>query len=41
MDEMVFSGWEDLDELFFDEEQEEDIVALIIEYIREHKENFN
>lgn len=41
MDEMVFSGWEDLDELFFDEEQEEDIVALIVEYIRKHKEKFN
>ena len=38
MDEMVFSGWEDLDELFFDEE---DIVALIVEYIRKHKEKFN
>jgi ADP-dependent phosphofructokinase/glucokinase len=41
MDEMAFSGWEDLDELFFDEEQEEDIVALIVEYIRKHKEKFN
>jgi hypothetical protein len=41
MDEMVFSGWEDLDELFFDEEQEEDIVALIVEFIRENKEEFN
>lgn len=41
MDEMVFSGWEDLDELFFDEEQEEDIVALIVEYIKKHKEKFN
>ena len=40
MDEMVFSGWEDLDELFFDEEQEEDIVALIVEFIRENKESF-
>lgn len=41
MDEMVFSGWEDLDELFFDEEQEEDIVTLIVEFIRENKEKFN
>ena len=40
MDEMVFSGWEDLDELFFDEEQEEDIVGLIVEYIKEHKDKF-
>jgi hypothetical protein len=40
MDEMIFSGWEDLDELFFDEEQEEDIVSLIVEYIKKHKEKF-
>ena len=40
MDEMVFSGWEDLDELFFDEEQEEDIVTLIVEFIRENKDKF-
>lgn len=41
MDEMVFSGWEDLDELFFDEEQEEDIVTLIVEFIRNNKVSFN
>lgn len=40
MDEMIFSGWEDLDELFFDEEQEEDIVAMIVDFIRENKEQF-
>jgi hypothetical protein len=40
MDEMAFSGWEDLDELFFDEEQEEDIVALIVEFIRDNKKSF-
>lgn len=40
MDEMVFSGWEDLDELFFDEEQEEDIVALIVEFIKKNKDSF-
>lgn len=41
MDDKAFSGWEDLDELFFDEEQEEDIVSMIVEYIRKHKEKFN
>lgn len=40
MDEKAFSGWEDLDELFFDEEQEEDIVALIVEFIRDNKKSF-
>ncbi len=40
MDEMIFSGWEDLDELFFDEEQEEDIVAMIVDFISENKEQF-
>lgn len=41
MDDKAFSGWEDLDEIFFNEEQEEDIVALIVEYIKENKEKFS
>lgn len=41
MDDKAFSGWEDLDEIFFNEEQEEDIVALIVEYIKENKKKFS
>jgi len=41
MDDKAFSGWEDLDEIFFNEEQEEDIVALIVEYIKENKGKFS
>lgn len=33
MDEKIISGWEDLDEIFFTEE-EEDVVNLIVEFIR-------
>lgn len=38
-DEKIISGWEDLDEIFFSEE-EEDVVQLIVEYIKKHKTNF-
>ena len=41
LDEKVFSGWEDLDEIFFSEEQEEDVVALIVGYIKNNKSEFN
>lgn len=40
MDEIIFSDWEDLDEIFFADEQEEDIVALIVAYIHENKKDF-
>lgn len=40
LDELVLSGWEDLEEIFFEDEQEEDVVALIVEYIRNNKEQF-
>jgi hypothetical protein len=40
LDEKVLSGWEDLDEIFFNDEQEEDVVALIVNYIRNHKSEF-
>lgn len=39
MDEKTISGWEDLDELFFSEE-EEDVVNLIVTYIRNNKGKF-
>ncbi|NHM01191.1 DMP19 family protein [Flavobacterium difficile] len=39
MDEKSISGWEDLDELFFSEE-EEDVVNLIVDYIRNNKSKF-
>lgn len=39
MDEKSISGWEDLDELFFSEE-EEDVVNLIVAYIRNNKSKF-
>ncbi len=41
LDELVLSGWEDLEEIFFNDEQEEDVVALIVEYIRNNKSEFN
>lgn len=41
LDEKVFSGWEDLDEIFFNDEQEEDIVSLIVTYIRNNKSDFD
>ena len=40
MDDEAFSGWEDLDELFFDEQQSEDIVALVVDFIRLNKFQF-
>jgi hypothetical protein len=40
LDELVLSGWEDLEEIFFNDEQEEDVVTLIVEYIRNNKEQF-
>lgn len=40
MDELAFSGWEDLDEIFFEDEQEEDIVALVVAFIKENKSSF-
>lgn len=39
-DENILSGWEDLDEIFFNDETEEDIVTLIVAYIRSHPEEF-
>jgi hypothetical protein len=39
MDEKIISGWEDLDEIFFTEE-EEDVVGLIVDYIRKNKSKF-
>jgi len=41
LEDSVFSGWEDLDEIFFSEEQEEDVVALIVGYIKNNKSEFN
>lgn len=40
MDELAFSGWEDLDEIFFEDEQEEDIVSLVVAFIKENKSSF-
>lgn len=39
LDEKIISGWEDLDEIFFSEE-EEDVVSLIVDYIRKNKTHF-
>lgn len=39
LDEKIISGWEDLDEIFFSEE-EEDVVELIVNYIRTNKSHF-
>ncbi len=41
LDEKVFSGWEDLDEIFFNDEQDEDVVALIVSYIRNNEKHFD
>lgn len=38
-DEKIISGWEDLDEVFFTEE-EEDVVGLIVAYIKKNKNKF-
>lgn len=40
LDEKTLSGWEDLDEIFFNDEQEEDVVTLIVDYIRNNKSEF-
>ncbi len=39
-DENTISGWEDLDELFFTNETEEDVVTLIVNYIKENESQF-
>ena len=39
-DENIISGWEDLDELFFEDETEEDIVTLIVDYIKANEDQF-
>ena len=36
-DEEVQSGWEDLDEIFFTSESEEDVVSLIVDYIKDNE----
>lgn len=41
LDELVLSGWEDLEEIFFEDEQEEDVVAIIVDYIRNNTSEFN
>jgi hypothetical protein len=38
--EEVISGWEDLDEIFFANESEEDVVSLIVEYIKANESQF-
>jgi hypothetical protein len=39
-DEEVLSGWEDLDEIFFTNESEEDVVSLIVTYIKDNESQF-
>lgn len=39
-DEQTLSGWEDLDEIFFTNESEEDVVTLIVEYIKANESQF-
>ena len=39
-DEETLSGWEDLDEIFFTNETEEDVVSLIVEYIKSNESQF-
>lgn len=39
-DEEILSGWEDLDELFFTNESEEDVVSLIVAYIKNNETQF-
>jgi len=41
LDENALSGWEDLEEIFFEDEQEEDVVAIIVDYIRNNTSEFN
>jgi hypothetical protein len=36
----VQSGWEDLDEIFFTSESEEDVVSLIVAYIKDNELQF-
>lgn len=38
--EAIISGWEDLDELFFTNETEEDVVTLIVNYIKDNENQF-
>lgn len=38
--EEVISGWEDLDEIFFTNESEEDVVSLIVDYIKANEVQF-
>ncbi len=33
-DEEIISGWEKFDEMFFEDENEEDVVSLIVAYIK-------
>lgn len=40
-DEEILSGWEDLDELFFTNESEEDVVSLIVAYIKNNETQFS
>ena len=39
-DDQTLSGWEDLDEIFFTNESEEDVVTLIVEYIKANESQF-
>ncbi len=39
-DEETLSGWEDLDEIFFTNETEEDVVSLIVDYIKANESEF-
>jgi hypothetical protein len=39
-DDQTLSGWEDLDEIFFTNESEEDVVTLIVGYIKENESQF-
>ena len=38
--EEILSGWEDLDELFFTNASEEDVVSLIVDYIKLNENQF-
>lgn len=38
--EEVISGWEDLDEMFFANESDEDVVTLIVAYIKANETQF-
>jgi hypothetical protein len=40
LDENIVSGWEDLDEIFFNDEEDEEVVALIVAFIRNNKSDF-